>query len=185
MSSKMTGTFLFVLAVIGGEAMAKDSGPARDVIDKIIIHTIGGPNTECPNGKLDFSGAGKDAAFWKGYFEKHEVLGVHYIIDKAGTQIESISIDEVANHALGQNQASIGIELVHSGNGSDPFPDAMITALNRLLSELAVRHSLKRGQFLAHSALDTRTFDCGGNTYKVKMDPGTNFPWDKALAGIN
>ncbi len=175
----------FAISLFGVQVAAKDSGDKRDVIDKVIIHTIGGPIADCPNGVLEFSGAGNDAAFWKEWFEKQPVVGIHFIIDQSGTQVESISTDEVANHAIGHNQSSIGIELVHRGNGKDEFPDAMMSALNSLLTELAVRHDLKRNQFMAHSAVDDRNFDCGGNTYKVKMDPGENFPWDAALSGID
>jgi hypothetical protein len=32
--------------------------------------------------------------------------------------------------------------------------------------------------------VDERTFECGGNVYKTKMDPGANFPWARLRAAL-
>lgn len=170
--------------MIGSDAMSKSEGAKRTEIDTVIIHTIGGPNPECPNGKLEFSPATKDSDYWKNWFEEHDILSIHYIIDKDGNTATSLPEDKIAIHAKGLNEKSIGIELVHPGDGQTTFTDKMITALNKLLRQIAKRHSLTPGQIKAHSDLDDRKFSCGGTEYKMKMDPGSNFPWDEVLSGI-
>jgi len=58
------------------------SGPRREFVDRIIVHTIGGPS--CDGGKLVFSGAPGDAQRWKEFFDRHPLLGIHYVVDRDG-----------------------------------------------------------------------------------------------------
>ena len=37
---------------------------------------------------------------------------------------------------------------------------------------------------MGHSDVDVRTFTCGGQSYKKKMDPGDNFPWAQVRAAL-
>ncbi|PRY94553.1 N-acetylmuramoyl-L-alanine amidase [Hasllibacter halocynthiae] len=73
------------------------------------------------------------------------------------------------------NSNSVGIELDHPGTG--PFPDAQITALERLLAGIVRRHPLIAPErVLGHSDV----------AIGRKIDPGPCFPWRRlALAGLS
>ena len=83
--------------------------------------------------KVIFRPVKGDASTWKSYFERHHELGIHWIIDRSGTIVSSIPEDQVANHAAGWNRTSIGIELVNTGDGVDPYPQVQIDTLTKLI----------------------------------------------------
>src|SRR5437867_12881130 len=85
----------------------KASGPQRSKVDTIIIHAIGGP--ECINNAVVFTSAKGNANLWKKFFEMDPERSIHYIIDRAGLVVSSVPENQVANHAKGNNQSSIGI----------------------------------------------------------------------------
>lgn len=155
--------------------LAMTSGPPRSKVDTIIIHAIGGPM--CKGDKVVFTNADGDAYRWKYYFESHEILSIHHIVDRAGTVVSSIPEDQVAHHAIGHNSTSIGIELVNSGSGQEPYPEAQISALINLVKAIQQRWSIESGSIKRHSDVDTRTFTCGGMEVKAKQDPGANLKW--------
>src|SRR3954465_10040991 len=121
-----------------GSAEAATSGPRRGGIDSIIVHAISGPS--CSHGKLEFSGAPGDAERWKAFFDRHPFLGIHYVVDREGVALASTPEDRVANHALDNNNPTIGIELVHDGDGEEPFAPRQIDALVRLIRSIRSRH---------------------------------------------
>src|ERR1700693_539305 len=121
------------LALVGS-AEATTSGPRRDAVDTIIVHAISGPS--CANGELKFSSAPGDAERWKAFFNRHPFLGIHYVVDREGVTLASTPEDRVANHALDNNDTTIGIELVHDGDGVEPFAPKQIDALIRLLKSI-------------------------------------------------
>lgn len=172
---------LFSAAPIGS-TRATSSGPKRQYVDRIIIHTISGPT--CENGKVVYTGADGDAAFWKGYFDSHAYLSVHYIIDRRGITVSSVPEDETANHAVGHNDESIGIELVHNGDGKEEFGQAQINALVSLLKDIRGRYPISVSSIVGHTDIDDRTFQCGGQEMKSKPDPGANFPWASVRAAM-
>lgn len=157
---------------------ARTSGPPQPPIDTIVIHTISGPRCST-EGKLEFSGAEGDAATWKGFFEAHPLLGIHYIVDREGNVEASIPETQVANHALGRNLGSIGIELVHNGDGIEPFGEPQLNALAGVIRSIRTRHTILIANIKAHADLDARTFACGSGTIKSRSDPGPNFPWSR------
>jgi N-acetylmuramoyl-L-alanine amidase len=165
-----------------GPAGATTSGPIRDIVDGVIIHTISGPS--CSGGELAFSGAPGDAARWKRFFDHHPFLGIHYVIDRDGVVLASTPEDRVANHALDNNDTTIGIELVHNGDGDEPFGARQIEALITLLRAIRARHPMPVESIKGHADVDDRTFRCGGRIYKTKMDPGANFPWAQVRAAL-
>lgn len=165
-----------------GPAAATISGPRRDTIDSIIVHAISGPH--CARGQLAFSGAPGDAQRWKKFFDRHPFLGIHYVVDRDGVVLASTPEDRVANHALDNNDATIGIELVHEGDGREPFGPKQIAALVGLLKSIRARHNVAIDSIKGHSDVDVRTFACGGQSYKTKMDPGANFPWGRVRAEL-
>jgi hypothetical protein len=165
-----------------GSAEATTSGPRREVVDTIIVHAISGPT--CAGGRLEFSGAPGDAARWKAFFDHHPFLGIHYVVDREGVVLASTPEDRVANHALNNNDTAIGIELVHDGDGVEPFGTRQIDALIGLLRSIRSRHHIAIENVKGHSDVDAREFSCGGSLYKTKMDPGANFPWARVRAAL-
>ena len=158
------------------------SGPRREFVDRIIVHAIGGPS--CDRGKLVFSGAPGDAQRWKDFFDRHPFLGIHYVVDRNGVVLASIPEDRVAKHALDNNATSIGIELVHEGDGVEPFGKPQIDALIGLLKSIRSRYEVPIENIKSHSEVDVRTFRCGGGLYRTKMDPGANVPWGRVRAAV-
>lgn len=163
-------------------AQARIDGRKRDKIDAIIIHTIAGPY--CADGRVAFSDAEGDAQKWLEFFNQHIVLGIHYIIDRSGQTLAGIPESQIANHASGHNDTSIGIELVHQGNGHEPFGEAQIDALVKLIVDIRTRHKIGIENIKAHADIDERRFECGGQSIKEKQDPGANFPWTELRAAL-
>lgn len=163
-------------------AEAATSGPQRRLVDSIIVHAISGPS--CAHGRLAFSGAPGDAARWKAFFDRHPFLGIHYVVDRNGVVLASTPENRIANHARNNNESSIGIELVHDGDGDEPFGPKQIEALIGLIKDIRKRHDIPLANIKGHSDVDTRTFQCGGKSYKTKMDPGANFPWPEVRGSL-
>jgi len=156
-------------------ALAKTTGDTRGKVDTLIIHAIGGP--ECSGGKVIFRPVKGDASSWKRYFEKHETLGIHWIVDRAGGVVSSISEDQIANHARGANDSSIGIELVNTGDGAERYSEAQINATLDLARKIIARWHIAVSNVFRHSDLDKGTpLPCGSPR---KVDPGPKFPWDQ------
>lgn len=171
-----------MLLALFGPAGATTSGPRRDTIDSIIVHTISGPL--CSRGELAFSGAPGDAERWKRFFDNHPFLGIHYVLDREGVVLASTPEQRVANHARDNNNTTIGIELVHNGDGQEPFGGKQIEALIALLKSIRTRYAVPIENIKGHVDLDDRSFACGGKRYKTKMDPGANFPWGRVRAAL-
>jgi N-acetylmuramoyl-L-alanine amidase len=165
-----------------GPAEATASGPRREVVDTIIVHAISGPT--CAGGRLEFSGAPGNAERWKTFFDRHPFLGIHYVVDREGVALPSTPENRVANHALDNNDTAIGIELVHDGDGAEPFAPRQIDALIDLIKSIRSRHRIPIENIKGHGDVDARTFACGGRVYKTKMDPGANFPWERVRAAL-
>lgn len=172
------------IAGIADKASAVTSGAPRTHTDTIIVHTISGPLQNCPHGRLEFSGAPGDAPRWKSFFDRHPFLGIHYIIDREGRVAASTPDRLRANHALGASDSSVGIELVHNGDGIEPFGEPQIAALTKLLKELSARYRVPVESIKGHADVDHRTFTCGGQVYKGRSDPGPNFPWQRVRAAL-
>lgn len=169
------------LALLGA-AEATTSGPRREAIDTVIVHAISGP--ACDHGELRFSGAPGDAQRWKAFFDRHPFLGIHYVVDREGVALASTPEERIANHALDNNDTAIGIELVHDGDGQEPFAPKQIDALIRLIKSIRSRHDIPIENIKGHSDVDARKFACGGTLHKTKMDPGANFPWARVRAAL-
>jgi N-acetylmuramoyl-L-alanine amidase len=164
--------YLFILPTL---ASAQSGVQLRSTVDLIVIHTIGGPS--CQNSSVAYPTIAGDAKRWLTYFEDHENIGIHYVIGRAGEMLAGIRENEIAYHAYGNNQTSIGIELVNNGDGSDPFPPEQISALVKLLRELCSRYGLSVDKIKGHEDIDKRMFQCGSSLFKEKVDPGLAFPW--------
>lgn len=105
----------------------------------------------------------------------------HYLVGDDGAIYQLVSDELRAWHAgpgrwgtiTDVNSASIGIEI--DNDGSEPFTDAQIASLLRLLEDLCERLDIPRTQVIAHADMaPTR-----------KRDPGAHFPWQRlAEAGF-
>ncbi len=174
------GLWVASVAWLAMSMLGKSSGDKRDTIDTIVIHTIGGPSCS-DEGEVQFKPVKGNARTWKSWFEDEEIKGIHYIVDREGVALASISEDEVANHVVGHNQTSIGIELVNTGDGVDPFPKVQIDSLVTLLCDIAARQDLTASNIKGHQDLDDGTITCGGEETRRKVDPGSLFPWEDVL----
>lgn len=102
-------------------------------------------------------------------------VSAHYLIGDDGRIYQLVSDDSRAWHAgagswggmTDLNSSSIGIEI--DNDGREPFTEAQITALLRLLEDLHVRLAIPKQRVIAHADLaPTR-----------KRDPGALFPWKR------
>ncbi len=158
---------------------AKTTGKTRSEVNRVIIHSIGGPS--CKDGSVVYSAADGDAKRWIGFFNRHKVLGIHYVIDKNGNVEGGVPENQIANHAKGNNADTIGIELVNRGDGIDEYTELQLGMLVAALRSIMKRWGVKKSGILGHSAVDNRYFQCGGKKIKTKPDPGPAFPWDRVL----
>jgi N-acetylmuramoyl-L-alanine amidase len=102
----------------------------------------------------------------------------HYLVGDDGAIYQLVADDLRAWHAgpgrwgtiTDVNSTSIGIEI--DNDGSEPFTDAQVAALLRLLEDLCERLDIPRTQVIAHADMaPTR-----------KRDPGAHFPWRRLAA---
>jgi N-acetylmuramoyl-L-alanine amidase len=187
-SSWKSGAILpLVAALMLTAASAREHGRERPPgsIVAIVIHAVGGP--ACIGGAVRFlpiAARDDDAVFWRKVLTGAK-NDVHFVIGRGGTRLPVIPVTEIANHTVGINDVSIGIELINRGDGHEPFSGAQISNLIELIKEL-------RGQFpaipieniVAHSDMDQRTCPCGGSTYRRRQDPGANFPMAKVIEAV-
>lgn len=99
----------------------------------------------------------------------------HYLVGDDGRIYQLVDDLDRAWHAgpgrwgtiTDLNNASIGIEI--DNDGSEPFTDAQIDALIRLLGDLTERLRIPPTQVIAHADLAPMR----------KRDPGAHFPWKR------
>jgi N-acetylmuramoyl-L-alanine amidase len=159
---------------------ARTTGPARtQPIDMIVIHSTGGPTCEAKTGKPIWVKAGELDENMR-TIEAHPKLGIHYMIDRDGTLRKSVPESQVAHHVLTYSGRSIAIELINDGDGVDPFPEAQVDALVKLMREIVQRHGIKKEGIKRHSDLDRGFMPCAPKQRR-KVDPGDAFPFEKML----
>ena len=163
---------LMVEAVVA--KTSAESKPRLVAVDSIVLHAIGGPY--CKNSAVHYSAANGGGERWIDFFATHKVLGIHYVIDRRGRVFKGISENKIANHTLGWNQSSIGIELVNNGDGIDVYPKVQVDALVGLLRGVLSRHpEISKNSIVRHSDADVSEFSCGKVLHKRKSDPGAMF----------
>ncbi len=172
-----------VLLPLSNAAHARKSGPARtQAIDIIVIHSTGGPTCDTKTGKPIWVKAGELEENIR-TIEAHPTLGIHYMIDRDGTLRKSIPESQVAHHVLTYSGRSIAIELINDGDGIDPFSEAQLDALVKLMREIVARHPIKRDGVKRHSDLDRGLMSCDP-TQRRKVDPGHAFPYATVLQRV-
>jgi N-acetylmuramoyl-L-alanine amidase len=119
----------------------------------------------------------------------------HYYIDRDGTTHRFIPNERIAHHVRGHNLRAIGIELVNTGRFphwldsrhqamDEPYPEAQIAALVRLLRLLA-RDLPNLALIAGHEDLDREQVPASDDASRRvfrKRDPGECFPWEQVLA---
>lgn len=106
----------------------------------------------------------------------------HYVVGLDGEIVQLVPEDRRARHAgvsfwrgeTDVNSASVGIEIVNAGSGTDAgqpaYPDAQIAAVIGLCRDVMARHAIS--DVVGHSDVaPTR-----------KVDPGAAFPWRRLAA---
>lgn len=104
-------------------------------------------------------------------------VSAHYLVTKSGEVVRMVPEERRAWHAgrsywrglTNVNDDSIGIEIDNPGhsNGYEPFPDAQVDAVVRLVADIKQRHHITRGNVVGHSDVAPAR----------KRDPGELFPW--------
>jgi len=111
----------------------------------------------------------------KTFFSTKAGTSAHYVIGRDGKVVHMVNDYLRANHAgvskwgkdTDLNSSSIGIELDNNGL-TDPWPDAQINSLLKLLATLKKNYGIPTANFIGHADIAP----------KRKNDP-KNFPWKK------
>lgn len=118
----------------------------------------------------------------------------HFYIDRDGSIWCWVPEERVAHHVRDWNQRSIGIELVNAGRYPDwfdsrrqrmvdPYPDAQIDALLKLIADIRRRAPNLRA-LSGHEDLDATMVaasDDPARRVRRKLDPGPLFPWPRVI----
>jgi len=178
--SAVVGLVVAALTVTAGDAEARRTGhPRTQAIDMVVIHSTGGPTCDAITGKPIWVKAGTLAENMR-KIEADPRLGVHYMIDRDGTLRASVPESEIANHVFHYSGQSIGIELINNGDGHDPFTEAQLATLVKLLRDITQRRGITRAGIKRHSDLDHALLSCD-RTQRRKVDPGAAFPYESIL----
>ena len=179
-------TALIALAPLG--ASAREHGTKRDAdsITALVVHTVGGP--ACIANTVQFRPIPRrddDTQFWQKFLKTARNAEAHYVIGRNGTSAPVMPPTEIAYHTFGINDVSIGIELVHRGDGAEPFEEPQIVKLSELIKDLRQQFpKISLSNIVAHSDIDQRTCSCGGKLYNRRQDPGANFPMQRVKDSV-
>lgn len=180
MKCALIGIALTALGVAASDTEARRSGSVRtQAIDMVVIHSTGGPTCDDRTGKPIWVRAGTLEDNIR-QIEAHPKLGIHYMIDRDGTLRASVPEDQLAHHVFRFSGRSVAIELINDGDGRDPFPDAQLATLVKLLRDIRQRRGITRAGIRRHSDLDQAMLPCDG-TQRRKVDPGAAFPHESVL----
>jgi N-acetylmuramoyl-L-alanine amidase len=168
------------LAIATMPVDARKTGPMRtEKIDMIVLHSTGGPTCDAKTNKPIWVSAGTLEENMRN-IEAHPVLGIHYMIDRDGTLRKSVPENQIAHHVYRYSGRSIAIELINDGDGRDPFSEAQLDALVKLLRDIVARRGITRDGIKRHSDLDQGRMPCD-KTQRRKVDPGDAFPYEVVL----
>src|SRR5450759_3741249 len=135
---------LTALTVPASDAEARHTGNVRtQVIDMVVIHSTGGPTCDAGTGKPIWVGAGTLEENMR-KIEADPKLGIHYMIDRDGTLRASVPEDQLVHHVFHYSGRSIAIELINEGGWRNPFPDAQLASLVKLLRDIKQRRGITR-----------------------------------------
>ncbi len=158
-------------------AAPKATLPPR--VERIILHTLGGPFYRDPARRFRFLPPPETFALWKPHFGAHWIVGTdgslwprHPRPGEAPSRVppDGASVDAVwgerlvreaapvYSHVHGANEDSVGIEIAHSGRSADPFPPEQARTVAWLVRALlALSHGrLGAASVVGHKDLDER-----------------------------
>jgi N-acetylmuramoyl-L-alanine amidase len=176
-----------LVAIMPLGVLARDHGERRDTgsITALVVHTVGGP--ACIANTVQFRPIAQredDAQFWQKIL-KTARNEAHYVIGRNGTAAKVMPPTDIAYHTVGINDISIGIELVHRGDGIEPFEEPEIVKLIELIREIRRQFpKISISNIVGHSDIDQRTCSCGGKPYRRRQDPGANFPMQRVIDAV-
>ncbi len=176
-----------LVAIVPLGALARDHGEKRDTgsITALVVHTVGGP--ACIASTVQFRPIAKrddDAQFWQKIL-KTARNEAHYVIGRNGTAAQVMPPTDIAYHTAGINDVSIGIELVHRGDGIERFEEPQIVKLIERIKEIRQQFpKISISNIVMHSDIDQRTCYCGGKPYHRRQDPGANFPMQRVIDAV-
>lgn len=116
-------------------------------------------------------------------------VSAHYLIGRDGTVIQSVNELFRAHHAgvskwgndTDLNSSSIGIELDNNGT-TDLWPEAQVSALLTLLSQLKERYKIPQANFLGHMDVSpTRKIDPARFPWKTLAEHGFGYWYDGVI----
>lgn len=157
---------------------------ALNTIDLVVIHC-----TELPDMKMT-----REFGERVHYPEKGTGNSGHYYIEENGAVHRFVGNDRVANHTVGYNTRSIGIEVFNVGRypfwGDSkhqaftvPYTKEQIHSLLALLSQL--RNDIPSLRYITgHEDLDLRlepAADDPSIMLRRRQDPGPLFPWNEIV----
>jgi hypothetical protein len=163
-----------------------DGPPRTEPLRRVILHATGGPS--CDPAVAFVSGTLDGIVR---YFEtRDDGVSIHYVIGRDGTLVSMVPEDRIASHALGNNDDSLGIELINNGDGADPYPQPQLDVIEALVVTILAANELTAADITTHAAVDDRFIECveqeDGTTREVvnragrgvrrSQDPGANFP---------
>jgi N-acetylmuramoyl-L-alanine amidase len=164
---------VLTLPITSVDSPNQDDRPTGAVIDTLIVH-----DTETPGGI-------RKATTIANYFcNPKSAVSAHYVIGKAGEIVQCVPDEKRAWHAGPSkfegrekvNDFSIGVELVNTQSGTDPFTDAQYASLIALTAELVRRHNIPLTHITGHRNIT--------NFPSVKRDPADNFDWERYRQGV-
>jgi hypothetical protein len=177
---------LVAIAPLGASAREHGAKREPDGITALVVHTVGGP--ACVFNTVQFRPISKrddDTQIWQRFLKGKRNAEAHYVIGRNGTVAPVMPPTEIAYHTVGINGVSIGIELVHRGDGTEPFEEPQITKLIELIKEIRQQFpKISLSNIVAHSDIDQRTCACGGKPYHRRQDPGANFPMQRVIDAV-
>jgi len=148
-------------------------------IDTVVIHFSSAVNIDPSHWA--------DPALVQQIFRDNHV-SAHYLIDRAGEVYRLVAERDIAWHAGGSqmpapdnrrnvNRFSLGIELIATRTSG--FTEAQYTALDRLLSDIATRHTIRH--VVGHDEIAGERAVRLGLRHDVKPDPGPLFEWGRVM----
>jgi hypothetical protein len=95
----------------------------------IMVHSTGGRNNDCLTNSII-------------YARNVSRYPAHYYVGQDGNIVEVVPARYYTQHGNQMNQVAIGIELVRRENSTDPYPQAQLDALARLVLTLSAQYGV-------------------------------------------
>ncbi len=136
--------------------------PAGTIIDTIVLHHTASSNL---------------GSVVKWFATTESRVSAHFTVGKDGSIVQHVSTFDRAWHAgvsrdaygrEGVNDFSVGIEIVNKGDGSEPWTEEQLLAVNHVISVIVRRHPIK--QITSHKFIAVPE--------GRKNDP-RDYPWER------